>query len=270
MSGFDLIISPDEEEAEAAEIFVDGTVGGHPYRFLLDTGAARTRLAFDAYTATFPCLEQHSSSGVFAASTEEVIQVPSIELGPLTTTACLVVRGAAQHPDRRHLIGMDLLKEHCCHFVFDAQRVEVDPEEASAFSGSFQALLLDRAFHPYVEVQFEALTAQAVWDSGADLTIVDLNLVKNQPALFQVADSSRGTDATGAAQETPMFLMAATTIGGVAFPPQKVAGVDLTPVNATLEVPMDLILGYNTLRKANWLLDFPRQRWAISRVISMK
>jgi hypothetical protein len=28
---------------------------------------------------------------------------------------------------------------------------------------------------------------------------------------------------------------------------------------------MDLILGYNTLRQANWLFDFPRRRWAISK-----
>jgi hypothetical protein len=34
-------------------------------------------------------------------------------------------------------------------------------------------------------------------------------------------------------------------------------------VNATIEVPMDLILGYSTLNKAHWLFDFPGQRWAV-------
>src|SRR5438093_11227110 len=66
MSGFDLIIKPDEEDAEAAEVLVDGTIGGYKYRFLLDTGAARTRVIFDDYTSTFDCIEKSDSSGVFA------------------------------------------------------------------------------------------------------------------------------------------------------------------------------------------------------------
>ena len=60
-----------------------------------------------------------------------------------------------------------------------------------------------------------------------------------------------------------MFMMAATIIGDLEMSPQKVAGVDLSGVNSTLDVPMDVILGYNTLSKANWLMDFPRKQWAI-------
>ena len=37
MNGFEMIIKPDEEDIDAAEILVDGTVGGFPYRFRLDT-----------------------------------------------------------------------------------------------------------------------------------------------------------------------------------------------------------------------------------------
>lgn len=51
MNEFKLIIVPDEEDAEAAEVLVDGTIGGNYYRFLLDTGAARSSVRFDDYTA---------------------------------------------------------------------------------------------------------------------------------------------------------------------------------------------------------------------------
>jgi hypothetical protein len=37
-----LIIEPDLDDPDCAEVLVDGTVAGRPYRFLLDTGAART------------------------------------------------------------------------------------------------------------------------------------------------------------------------------------------------------------------------------------
>jgi hypothetical protein len=67
MNGSDLIIEPDEDERDAARILVDATIGGFPYRFLLDTGAARSSVVFDDYTSTFDGLEHHSSAGVFAA-----------------------------------------------------------------------------------------------------------------------------------------------------------------------------------------------------------
>ncbi len=31
-----------------------------------------------------------------------------------------------------------------------------------------------------------------------------------------------------------------------------------------IEIPMDLILGYPTIRQADWLLDFPAKRWAVT------
>lgn len=39
--------------------------------------------------------------------------------------------------------------------------------------------------------------------------------------------------------------------------------MDLSQANATLAQPMDLIIGYTTLRQANWLFDFPAQGWGV-------
>ena len=62
---------------------------------------------------------------------------------------------------------------------------------------------------------------------------------------------------------SPMFIMSGAMIGNLVFPPHRVASVDLSAVNSTVDIPMDLILGYSTLRHADWLLDFPRKRFAI-------
>jgi gag-polyprotein putative aspartyl protease len=265
MNELTLIIKPDEEEAEAAEVFVDGTIGGNTYRFLLDTGAARSRVITDDYTSTFDSIEKSASSGVFARSSDDLITVPSIEVGPISKRNFRLVRTAEKGTARSNLIGMDLLKDFCCHFFFDENRVSVDANDESGGGYTFQELFLDKKFHPYVDVQFGTLKAKAVWDTGAGITIVDMNFIKTHPAFFQEAGQSTGTDSTGSKMETPMFIMAATIIGNIVFPPQKVAGVDLSHVNSTIEVPMELILGYSTLRKANWLFDFPRKKWAISK-----
>ena len=269
MGEISLIIKPDADEAEAAEIFVDGRISDRPYRFLLDTGAGKSSVVRDEYISTFDSAEQHYSSGVFAKSSEGLITVPSIEVGPISRQNFTLVRaepipGVAE---RSSLIGMDLLKDFRLHFCFDLARVSVDFDPIGELV--LNDLLLDDRFHPYIDVQFRITTAKAVWDTGASLTIVDLTFVGEHPALFERVGQSTGTDSTGALMETPMFVMAEMKIDGFGFPPHRVAVVDLSAVNATLPVPMNLILGYNLMRQARWLFDFPRRKWAITQRLSV-
>jgi hypothetical protein len=269
MNGFDLIIKPDEDDAEAAEVLVDGTIGGNPYRFLLDTGAAGSCVRLDDYTATFESVGKSTSSGVFAKSSSDRVTVPTIEVGPISRKNFTLTRQAETEVDVRNLIGMDLLKDLRCHFLFNENRVMVNSNAEAEVGYNLQELFLDSRFHPYVEVEFGAAKGNAVWDTGAGITVVDLSFIKKFPDFFQEVGHSTGTDSSGFKLETPMFTMAATTIANNIFPPHKVAGVDLSLVNSTIEVPMDLILGYSTLSKANWLFDFPGKRWAITKMLDI-
>ena len=92
--------------------------------------------------------------------------------------------------------------------------------------------------------------------------------IKKYPNLFQEIGKSIGTDSPGIKMETPMFTMTATLIGNMEFGPIKVAGVDLSHLNSTIDIPMDAVLGYNTLNKANWLFDFPNKKWAILKIMN--
>jgi hypothetical protein len=268
MNGFDVIVQPDTEDADTAEVFVDGAIGGRSYRFLLDTGAARSRVRYDDYTATFASAGSDTSSGVFAGGSQDLITVPSITLGPITRTNFTLVRAAQGETGKPTLIGMDLLKDLRCHFRFDERRVVVDAEEAGEDNAAFEELFLDSRAHPYVPVQLGDVIASAVWDTGSGMTVVDTNFIARTPGFFPAVGTSTGTDSTGAQQETPMYMMAAATIGGYTFPTQRVAAVDLAHINATLERPMDLIVGYNLYSNAHWLFDFPRRRWRITKMLA--
>jgi hypothetical protein len=260
-----LIIEEDEADPEAAELLVDGCIGGREYRFLLDTGAARSAVVWDDYTSRFDSHEKSTSSGAFGRrSREDLIRVPSIAVGPISRRDFTLVRLPRQGLHGRNLIGMDLLKEHRCHFCFDEERVLVDGYGEKNADLAVQELLLDARYHPYVDLHVRTLRARAVWDTGAGMTVVDTNFVARHPALFHRAGESTGRDASGFEMETPTFIMEESVIGERTFPTHKVAGVDLSAVNATLEMPMDFILGYNTLRRADWLFDFPNRRWAIT------
>jgi len=85
------------------------------------------------------------------------------------------------------------------------------------------------------------------------------------PELFEPIGTSAGTDAHGEQAETPLLLMSGPVIGQRAFGSHKAVAVDLSGVNRTLEYPMDLILGYPTIRQADWLFDFPARRWGVTR-----
>lgn len=264
MSEINLIIVTDPEEDEAAEVCVEGSAGGHPYRFLLDTGAAISSLKFDDYTAGFASSDQNHSSGVFARHSEDLITVPDLTVGSLSRSDFTLVRQSREAGDTRNLVGMDFLKDYRLHFLINEKRVLVDP--ALAPDSNLQDLLVDNRFHPYLPMRWGEIGANAVWDTGAGITIVDMNFVRKNPTLFEeIGGGSTGTDSTGTQMDTPLFTMAAPVIGNTAFPPLKVAGVELGNVNSHIEKPMDLILGYNALVKADWYFDFPARKWAITR-----
>src|SRR5918911_1462824 len=125
MDSFQLAIVPDQEDAEAAGVYVEASVGSGSYLFLLDTGSANTRIPLDDYTATFKRVGQSNAPGVFGIAAEDLVIAPSIQLGPISKTNLTVARPRQESPQMRSLIGMDVLKDYICHFRFDRSLVHV-------------------------------------------------------------------------------------------------------------------------------------------------
>ncbi len=71
-----LTIEPDRDDPDCAETLVDGTIGGRPSRFILDTGAALTQIVADEVTAALASHARQQSSGVDFPSRRWVITRP--------------------------------------------------------------------------------------------------------------------------------------------------------------------------------------------------
>lgn len=258
-----LVVTPDPDDPGCADVTVDGSIDGRPYRFILDTGAARTQVVSDEFTSGFPAVGNSSSRGVFAAANDVLIDVQELTVGPMTRSPMRITRTEPGQPGARNLLGMDLLKDHRCHFSYQRQRLDIGPDK---YGSNVAPLHLDNKGHPYVDVHFPlGVLAQTVWDSGAGITIVDQGFLSKHSSSFREVEPSTGTDGTGTKVQTPTFIMSNVVIGGLQFAPHRVACVDLAPANENLALPMDLILGYTTLSQADWLLDFPRREWAVTR-----
>lgn len=251
-----LVIEPDADDPDFAVVMVDVTVAGRPYRLVLDTGAARTELPADSYTTSLSVTGRDSGLGVFGGSTAAaLVTVTDLALGPLRVPALDVVRGG----DAR--LGMDVLGRYRCLFRLAAGVLELAPAPPAPLAHEF---LAGPRGHVYLEPRWPGVSAQACWDTGAGVTVVDSGFWRRHPELFEQIGTSAGTDASGDRAETPLLLMAGPVIGGRRFARHKAAAVDLAPVNSTLEYPMDLILGYPALRQAGWLFDFPGRRWGFT------
>lgn len=263
MHSFDLDIRYEDASKETAEVFVTGKIQGEDRQFLLDTGCSKSSLCFDEFSARFERAGAELSSGVFGRTGYDLISVGSVELGPIVKNDVVIRRAQAGQLDR-NLFGMDLLKGYRLIFYFERGRVEVDPHPFDENS-AMQELMVSGGFIPYVNLTCGDTATRAVWDTGASITLADTSFIAKNAGLFNQIGRDVGTDSTGSQMETPIYRMDSVVIGGKEFPPAKVVGVDLSHVNASTDLSFDFILGFSTLRNADWLFDFPQRKWAILR-----
>lgn len=260
MSDIKLLIKFDDETRETAEVHVEGNVNGVKCKFLLDTGCAKTTLMSDDFSAQFKTIGSQNSSGVFGRSEYELIEIDSLTVGPIQERKLTISRAMKDGIDR-NLLGMDVLKNYRLFFRFDEGKIETKSREMSAIK--LQHLFLDKGGIPYVDVGCGDSIGKGVWDTGAGVTLVDINFIHRNPGMFEKVGTSTGTDSTGTSSETPTFSVKAVTIGGMQFGPHMVVGLDLSHVNSKIDHPFDFLLGYSTLKQANWLFDFPSKKWGL-------
>lgn len=248
-----LVIEPDPDNPGCAAVRVDAAVDGRTYRFLLDSGAPRTHMRSDPWIDALPSDTRHESSGVFAATSADVIVLPSITLGPLLVTDVLATRSTVGES----LLAMDVLG--AATIRIDLDRAELGVQASGTASLPWK---LDRSprGHPLLDLRWPHATGRTVFDTGAGITVVDTSFVRAHPDLFTHAGQTTGIDSSGTEATTDLYDMAAMTIGNRGFAPTRVAVVDLPQVNGR----MDAILGYPTIRQAVWMFDFPANRWGFA------
>lgn len=269
-SEISLIVEDGVRANDSSTMYVQGFVGDKPYKFVLDTGAARTTIANDDFTATFKSESKTTTAGAFAKLQNDRITVPKIQVGPLFQSGLAIDRmEKGTEKNKRNLLGMDFLRMYAFYFLFDENKlVPLKPDQVKN-EVKYQKLFMGERFHPYVDLAWKnGVAAKGVWDTGASITVFDSSFIAKNPGLFKRAGSSKGSDSSGTTEkDTDLFEMEAFSLGGQSFPRIKVVGIDLSVPNSTVKTKMDFILGNNVIRKANWVFDFPRKRWAILKLL---
>lgn len=251
----------DDDHMDTAEVWIDGHVNGLEHKFILDTGCATTSLFYNDFSSQFPSRGEREYSSAFGKAMSDYIQIESIGAGPIQEKQIQIARTRDGGNDK-NLFGMDLLKNSILHFLPKDNAVDVlsvRPENID-----LKDLYLDSGSIPFVEIDFLDKKAIAVWDTGAGITIVDSKFFNDHRNLFDSGGKTTGTDSAGHTFETEIFLMKPINIGGYKFPAHRIVPLNLNHIGHKTGRGMDFILGYSTLMHANWLMDFPNRKWAIT------
>lgn len=266
MSKIRLLLKFDDESRQTAEVYVEGGVQDEPCEFLLDTGCAKTTLTRNRLTQDLPSIGKQESSGTFGRAEYDLIELTSLTVGPISRKNW-IVRRAPEGGTDRHLLGMDVMRDFCLNFAFDKNEVSITPEADSRREMADQELGMERGLIPYIMAEVGGFTGSALWDSGAGITLVDSSFVKQHPEMFVSIGSEIGTDSTNTQKDTPIFMMDGLVIAGREFRPLKVAAVEFSSSHPRIDASPKFVLGYSTLRQANWLFDFPNRRWTITKML---
>ena len=251
-----LRVEPDAEFRECAVLCVDGTVSGTRHRFVLDSGSATTQIADPGALIPASVVGEDTTEGLFGRAPVELVAVADLTVPGLTAGPRTVHRLRVGGPGARSLLGLDVLGEHA--LLLDGPAATLHTTVAG---GPAADLPLERGprGHCHLPVTLPGgRVVRALWDTGADITVVDRELARSRPELFTALGSASGTDAVGATVVTDVCRLTAYSIGDVRFAGHAVAVADLPE-------PLEMALGYPTLRQAIWSIDLPSGRWSVSR-----
>lgn len=104
---------------------MDGYLDDRRYRFVLDTGAVRSQVVTDDYTAQLPLIWTDRSSAVFGASATSLVRLPDLTIGPVSMTDLEVDRVSSDGAWTRNLLGMDVLASQRLQVNFEPHEVAI-------------------------------------------------------------------------------------------------------------------------------------------------
>jgi hypothetical protein len=259
-----LEIEPDAETPGAAVVRVTAEVDGQPVRFVLDAGAAQSQVVMgEVPMSVADAPQSFDTRGLFSQPGRPMGTLGSVRLAGVHRQGLSVTLAEPGNPVG-NLLGVDFLDGHIWTVEFSSARLTAENDEFAAGATNCTWWPMNRGprGHVLLSVHWDTVVAaHACWDTGAGVTVVDAGFAGRHPELFTAAGSAHGSDGVGSA-ETPMVSLCCPRIGSLRFADSLAAVVDLSEINANLERPLEIILGYPLLAQADWVIDLRENRWS--------
>ena len=255
-------LSLNEGDYGGGRIYAPVRFGNVAGTMRLDTGASTSRITLALWNKDFPVVGHTNSMGASGKQMRcddvearnvllKAAQGDSIGRAKYALSRC-------PSSDGDDLLGLDFFRG--TRFQLDlAHREIVFPDQKTPGSDQkqpFVALGADRLVG--VNVQLGGVATVGLFDSGAEISAVDLSFVKSHSDLFTPVKSRiKASEAGGGRWAPKLFRLKEISLGeGRVVKGIFVLAYDFGVLREALGAQTSVLLGYNFLSRFQWDLDF--------------
>jgi len=232
---------------------IEAYVDGHKTIFLFDTGAASSSMAANGYTMSYPSLGKEDSKGASGKATPcDIIQPQQVRLGRLVFDKPRIKRCNS------NILGLD---------VFGKTAFEVDLQNLRLVLGVSASISLTEPIrrltpgHVTIPLKIENKLINALFDTGADTSVIDSQFIENNKSHFELVRSEEGTDAHGHKIQSQVYRCRNLQVGTLRLQNVEMAAFDFREHLRSKMEGSPLILGNNVISKAKWYFDLNAGKW---------
>lgn len=248
-------------DVESGRIYLPCNYDGFLDKCHLDTGSTYTSLSWNKKSSEYQVSGFKTRvSAAGKEKKEEKIRLKEFKIGNLVRKDLEVIRYSEKsNQDTR--VGIDTFQNSILQFDFKENGISFLSKQID----SSNPLHKDSLGLFYINISLFSNSEKALWDTGAELTTVDRDLVTKFPEKFKfIMDIDQGSDATGATIAFKLYRCNSIEIAGKKLE-GNVLAMDFKPLKAKVGSDVHIILGYNVIRQMNWIMDFKNNTWALTK-----
>lgn len=242
----------------SGKIYVECAFDGNSKDYILDTGAGLSVVSSDHFFENYQSVKQVSNRGASGHDRRsDVIQISQIKIGSYLVENHQVMR--TSDGMSIHILGSSIFKDKNVKFDFDQNEVTFSADKL-ATSMPLQWLSGGQILIP---VNINQIIMSAVFDTGADLTVVSRKFVAKNAELFErIKSIPNVNDASLNVVELDLYrIKSDLVIGGLKVSDGFVFAMPFESFKEAWGSEVEMILGYNHIVELNWHFDFEKHLW---------
>jgi hypothetical protein len=228
----------------------------------LDTGASTSRIALAPWNKDLPSSGQSNSTGASGRTTRcDIVEAVNVGLkatlgNDIARAKYTVTRCAASDGD--DLLGVDFFKGSRFSLDFGRREMVFFGEQSPAVHPMPFRLLGPEQRLLGIELAAGATKAVGLFDTGAEISAVDLQFVQKHKNLFTLVEKKgKASEVGGKRFASKIYAIKVIDLGdGLILHDVSAIAYDFDALREVLGRDAPFILGHNVVSKFNWELDF--------------
>lgn len=239
------------------KLYLPCQLSGISLNCLLDTGATGGQVAIND-SSRFKLIGQMGIRG--ATGTVKIcqeVEASNVQLGSIQRANLKLIHC---DQDSVNVLGVDILQSQTMLFNFQKNLFSTIPLNQSFKNNK---LVKSTAGHFLLPIKLGDRTVLAVWDTGAGTSVIDEQLLKENPRYFQKSFDVTAIDVTGTKSQLTVYQVSGVRIGEVNLPKANFLVRDFKKTKGNVHQDVAIIIGMNVIMHYNWIFDSIVGAWQI-------